>query len=96
MVTARPEVLRKLRVTSRETRAMVLRIRRRAVLVRSDVVIRMSRDPTDDKFLECAVAGSADYIVSGDADLLSLHEVQGIPIVDAPTFWQALHGHARP
>lgn len=95
MVTARPEVLRKLRVTPRETRAMVLRIRRRAVLVRSDVVIRMSRDPTDDKFLECAVAGSADYIVSGDADLLSLHEVQGIPIVDAPTFWQALAGEAR-
>jgi predicted nucleic acid-binding protein len=51
---------------------------------------------SDDKFLECAVAGGADYIVSGDADLLSLRDVQGVPIVDAPTFWQALAGQARP
>jgi predicted nucleic acid-binding protein len=42
------------------------------------------------KFLECAVAGSADYVVSADADLLTLREVQTIPIVDAPTFWEAL------
>lgn len=96
VVTARPEVLRKLGVTPREARAIVVRLRRRAVLVRPDLVIHMSRDPTDDKFLECAVAGGADYLVSADADLLSLREIQGIPIVDAPTFWQALAGEARP
>lgn len=90
MVTARPDVLRKLRVTPRDTRAVVLRVRRRAVRVSPDVMIRMSRDPTDDKFLECAVSGGADYLVSADADLLNLREVQGIPIVDAPTFWRAL------
>ena len=94
-VVARPELLCKLRVTPRETRAMVVRLRRHAMLIRSDVTIRMSRDPTDDKFLECAVAGRADYVVSGDADLLSLREVQGIPIIDAPTFWQALTREAR-
>jgi hypothetical protein len=49
------------------------------------------RDPTDDKFLECAVSGHADYVVSADADLLSLREVRGIPILDAPTFWRRLH-----
>lgn len=83
-------------MTPRETRAMLLRVRRHAALICPEVPIRMSRDPTDDKFLECAVAGAADYIVSGDADLLSLREVQGIPIVDAPTFWQALVDKARP
>jgi predicted nucleic acid-binding protein len=46
----------------------------------------MSRDPKDDKFLEYAVAGGADYLVSGAEDLLVLGEVQGIPIVDVPTF----------
>jgi len=50
----------------------------------------MSRDPTDDKFLECAVSGEANYVVSADADLLSLREVRGIPILDIPTFWQRL------
>jgi predicted nucleic acid-binding protein len=89
-VTARPEVARKLRVTPRDARAVLLRIRRRAVRVRPEVTIRMSRDPTDDKFLECAVAGGADYLVSADADLLSLREVRGIPILDVPAFWQKL------
>ncbi len=48
-MTARPDVVRKLRVTPREARAVLLRIRRRAVLVRPEVMIRMGRDPTDDK-----------------------------------------------
>jgi len=92
-VTARPEIWRKLRVTPREARAVPLRLRRRAVLVRPDVTIRMSRDPTDDKFLECAVSGAADYVVSADDDLLSLREVRGIPILDAPTFSRRLAEH---
>jgi putative PIN family toxin of toxin-antitoxin system len=92
-VTARPELWRKLHVTPHEARAVTLRLRRRAVLVRPDVAIRMSRDPTDDKFLECAVAGGADYVVSADVDLLSLREVRGIPILDAPTFWHRLAEH---
>lgn len=95
-VTARPELWRKLRVTPREARAVPLRLRRHAVLVRPAITIRMSRDPTDDKFLECAVAGEADYVVSADADLLSLREVRGIPIVDVPTFWQRLAEHEDP
>jgi hypothetical protein len=37
-----------------------------------------------------AVTGRADYIVSADADLLSLRQVQSIPIVNAPTFWQTV------
>src|SRR2546422_52883 len=69
-VLARPEVLRKLRVTAREARAVLNRLRRRATLVNPDITIRASRDPSDDKFLECAVVGNADYVVSEDADLL--------------------------
>lgn len=38
-------------------------------------------DPKDNKFLECAVAGKADFLVSGDKHLLSLKEFQGIKII---------------
>jgi predicted nucleic acid-binding protein len=38
-------------------------------------------DPDDDDVLACAVAAEADYIVSGDRDLLSLGSFRGIPIV---------------
>lgn len=46
------------------------------------------RDPTDDKFLELAVNGHADLIVSGDADLLVLNPFRGIPIVPPAAFVQ--------
>jgi putative PIN family toxin of toxin-antitoxin system len=38
-------------------------------------------DPSDDKFLEAAVAGKASYIISGDKHLLKLSEYQGIQIL---------------
>lgn len=43
----------------------------------------IAADPTDNIFLECAVEGGADYIVSGDKHLLDLVEYKGIPIVRA-------------
>ncbi|MCA6571929.1 MAG: putative toxin-antitoxin system toxin component, PIN family [Pseudanabaena sp.] len=35
--------------------------------------IRACRDAKDDKFLELAVCGEANYIITGDADLLDLN-----------------------
>jgi uncharacterized protein len=56
-----------------------------------NIVERISacRDPTDDKFLELAVNGNADLIVSGDADLLALNPFRGIPILPPATFVQS-------
>ena len=50
------------------------------------------RDPTDDKFLDLAVNGRADLILTGDKDLLVLNPFRGIPIVAPSTFVQ---GSAR-
>jgi hypothetical protein len=43
-------------------------------------------DPSDNRYLECAVEGSADFIVSGDRDLLDLGNYQGIAIVQPAVF----------
>jgi len=43
--------------------------------------VRASRDPRDDKFLEAAVNGRADVIVTGDRDLLDLNPFRGIAIL---------------
>jgi putative PIN family toxin of toxin-antitoxin system len=40
-------------------------------------------DETDNRILECAVSGRAEYIVSGDRHLLNLREYKGIKIVKA-------------
>lgn len=43
--------------------------------------LRACRDPKDDKFLELAVNGQADRILTGDRDLLALHPFRGITIL---------------
>ena len=47
-------------------------------------------DPDDDKFLEAAVAGNVDYIVSGDRHLLDLDSFRGIEIFEPRTFYERL------
>lgn len=56
-------------------------IRERADWVEPQTQVKVARDPTDDKFLEAALGGQADYIVSGDNDLLDLKTFEGIPII---------------
>ena len=47
-------------------------------------------DSKDDKFLEVAVAGKADVIVSGDKHLLALKEFRSIPIITGRAFLEWL------
>jgi predicted nucleic acid-binding protein len=50
----------------------------------------LCRHPADDKFLELAVNGAADLIVTGDADLLDMASVRDIPIVTPAAFVRAV------
>ena len=43
--------------------------------------VELCRDPRDDKFLELALAGLADFLLTGDADLLALHPFRGTTIL---------------
>ena len=54
--------------------------------------VRECRDPGDDKYLELALAASADFIVSGDRDLLVLDPWRGVRILSPAAFvalWDA-------
>ncbi len=46
----------------------------------------VKNDPDDNIHLEAAVAGKADYIITGDPDLLDLKEFRGIKIITARDF----------
>jgi predicted nucleic acid-binding protein len=48
--------------------------------------VRECRDPEDDKFLEVALGGKADLILTGDADLLTLNPWRGIAILSAAEY----------
>lgn len=45
-----------------------------------------SRDPDDDKFIECALDSGALYIISGDKDLLILEKYRGVTMITAADF----------
>ncbi len=58
-----------------------------AVVVEPDrEVTAIEGDPADNRVLEAAVAAQADYIVSGDADLLGIRSFEGARIVTAREF----------
>lgn len=48
--------------------------------------LQACRDPKDDKFLDVALAGAADAIITGDADLLALDPFHGVPILSPASF----------
>ena len=66
--------------------ALINLIRLRGELVTPRRKVTVCRKHKDDKFLELAVSGAADYIITGDKDLLQLRAFRGVPIVTADGF----------
>jgi putative PIN family toxin of toxin-antitoxin system len=56
----------------------------------TEAVSAVKDDPDDDRILECAVAGRADLIVSGDRHLRKLKSFRGIAIVHPAEFRRVL------
>lgn len=68
-------------------------LREQASMVSSvPLAAEVCRDPDDVKILGLAVAANADYIVTGDKDLLVLKKSQGVPIVTPRLFSDIIHG----
>jgi len=44
------------------------------------------RDPDDDKFIETALLGKADYLITGDNDLLIMSPIDHCPIIQPAEF----------
>ncbi len=54
-----------------------------STLVKPQVVIKEIADDPDNRVLECAATGGADFIVSGDHHLLDLESYRGVRILKA-------------
>ncbi len=62
----------------------------RGELVNPTRHVKVCRDPRDDMFLDAAVAGNAQYLVTGDEDLLVLKHFETVRIVSPRVFLAAL------
>ena len=61
-----------------------------AVFVTPQKNFSLCRDPKDNMFLDVAVEGKADFIVSGDEDLLVLKKIENTTIVNAKILEQMI------
>jgi putative PIN family toxin of toxin-antitoxin system len=89
-VLRRPRIRDKYHVTQRDVYVLLRALVLRGEAIHPDRVIMACRDPKDNKFLEAAVAGRGDAIVTGDEDLLVLDPFEGIPIVTPARFFAML------
>ena len=62
-----------------------LRTHARHVDTKSKIAVVIA-DPTDNIFLECALDGSADFLISGDRHLLDIKVYKGIEILKSAEF----------
>ena len=87
-------LLKKLSATRVETR-QALRILAETIsgLVQPDPLVPgICRDPDDDNILSCAIAASADYLITEDSDLLDLREFRRTRIMSPQDFELLLEG----
>lgn len=82
-----PKISGRYGLTGQDVTGLIGLFEHRATVVPGHLKIpRTARDPEDDHILACAKEGQADYIVSGDQDLLSLERYETIPIITPAAF----------
>lgn len=70
----------------KEKKAFLALLFKEAELNEPVETIRVCRDPKDDIYLELAVSSGADFLVSGDKDLLDLHPFREVSILTPERF----------
>ena len=80
----------KFQVSAEDAASIRRKLESVAEIVKPDTVLHViGDDPDDNRVLECAIKGSADYIVTGDRHLLKLGSYEAIPIVTVRQFLDA-------
>jgi putative PIN family toxin of toxin-antitoxin system len=90
-VLAYPRIAERLRLDEEEVEAILVALLSQAEVTSGQLRLPgVTRDPKDDAVVACAKEGEADYIVSGDQDLLVLGECEGIQVVTPRQFVEIL------
>ena len=97
-VFGRPKIIRQFRITLIELTELIARIAAVPPIVPSSSIPVSLRDPKDEHILAAALAGKADYLVTGDDDLL-VHQgdprLGALQIVTASQFLAMLEEQAQ-
>jgi uncharacterized protein len=83
---AHPRIAKRYSITSEDRIAVLGLLEAYATIARGRREVAVTRDPTDDKVIAAAIEAGAQYIVTGDKDLLTLGEYEGVAIVSPARF----------
>ena len=90
-VLAYPRIASRLRLSDAEVGLILAALLSQGQVVPGALQLPgVTRDPKDDPLVACAVEGAADYLVSGDRDLLDLGETENIRMVTPRQFLEIL------
>lgn len=91
-VLTRPYFARHLKWTREQLNQYIDDLRLVAVVVHGTTPVTVCRDPKDNMILSAALEAGADYIVSGDEDIIVLGEFRTIPILTPREFVRKVLG----
>ncbi len=89
-------IVQKYKITKKDTESLSALIEHEAIVLPQPPAVNVIKDdPDDNKILACALAVKADFIVSGDKDLLRLQKFENTMIVNVSEFLKILEtkGH---
>ena len=78
------------KLSEEEARRVLRSISGIAEIVQPHSSVTRCRDETDNRVLECALDGRADWIITGDTHLLELRSFEGIKITTVADFLRAV------
>ncbi len=82
-----PKIRERYKLTDEDINRTITNLLRYSIIVDDPPEINVIKeDPEDNKILATALAGKADYIISGDAHLLNLRSFRGVEMVTPKRF----------
>jgi putative PIN family toxin of toxin-antitoxin system len=95
-VLKRPWLIEKYGYSEEDVNNLVSLVSRKAILVEPTFSLKLCRDRKDEKYVDCAVLGRVQFLVSEDTDLLQDEKLKkqlfeyGIEVVNALDFYQSI------
>lgn len=87
---AHPRIAKRYAISDEDRTAVRRLLAAEATITPGTLAVSVTRDPTDDKIIAAALEAGAGYIVTGDKDLLTLGEYEGVAIVSPARFLEAM------
>ena len=82
-----PKIMKRHGQSVEYIKSFIEKMRSAAIITKGKLKIdAVKNDPSDNKYLSCALEGRADFIISGDRHLKDFKSYKNIAIVDPGTF----------